>query len=226
MATLLVILFCMAARVRMADAGAGILGCIACAMEFCPWVITACTASCSFGTWIAPLCAGACISVGCGASCAAACALSPTCFDDETSFRTPEGVKRVGALKVGDLVSTMHGNTRVMENRYVPGEHAKVEMHFESDEALVVSDSHWMLAGDESGSLVPVPAHAIQVGMLVQEEDGALTRVKSVKRLVSPGKWALGTSSCTAYANGVLTGTMCGNTTSEFFLQAMAQIDG
>jgi len=149
--------------------------------------------------------------------------LSPTCFDERTTFGTPDGVKGVSALSVGSFVSTAGGYTQVMDNYYIPGDHAKVEMHLESDDVLVVTNSHWMLAGNDSNSLVPLPASAVEVGMAIQVEDGTFPEVKTIKRVVTPGKWALSTSSCTAYANKVLTGTVCGNTTSDFFLRALSQ---
>jgi len=196
------------------QAGVGIVACVACATEYCPAVIAACSITCAFGTWLAPVCLAGCILGACGLPCGTACALSATCFHNTTMISTPWGEAPIGDVRVGDLVLGDGGYTPVAEMHYIPGEHKFVTAEFQEPEAsLTVTEDHWMLV---SGS--PVQAVAVTKGMdMLRQVKTASSKVTGIARSSYPGKWAISTGSCTVYANGILTGTICGNASAPLW---------
>merc|ERR1712004_562241 len=80
-----------------------------------------------------------------------------------------------------------------------------------------MGENHWMLVGG-----VAVPAIEIAAGTVLSRQLGnADPAVSAVTRSMSPGRWALSTRSCKVYANGILTGTLCGNQSSELWTQPL-----
>jgi len=203
--------------VGSAHGGVGIAACVGCASTYCPWIITVCLAGSAVATIGAPAAAAACILVACGAPCAAVCTTVATCFHNDTMISIPSGEIHIAELKAGDSVGT-NGDDKVVENTYVPGEVSMVTMHMQTPMAsLTVTENHWMLVGGAA-----VPAIEIAAGTVLSRQLGnADPAVSAVTRSMSPGRWALSTRSCKVYANGILTGTLCGNQSSELWTQPL-----
>lgn len=109
--------------------------------------------------------------------------------------------------------------TPVLENVYVPGEYKKVSLQFGEPEAsLTVTHNHWMLVRVKDGHVVPVQASKLAVGLSVpRNASAASSKIVAVQEMVSSGKWAFSTGSCSVFANGIITGTLCGNTSSPLY---------
>ena len=225
--TLMLMAMALASQPQGAEAGAGVIGCIACATEWCPVALAGCTTTCSFGAWLAPLCIGACVAAGCGVPCGAACALSPTCFKDEIKFITPDGEKSASLIKMGDSVLDKDSTwTTVTENEYIPDPVEMTTLHFEDPMAdLTVTSSHWIYVDNGTNFL---PARDVKEGMIVPRLDkDANPRVAKVtKSFTGEGHWALATESCSAFANNIIATTMCMNKTAAVYKHAYTAVNG
>jgi len=137
---------------------------------------------------------------------------------------TPHGEKNIADVKQGDLVMTEgHEFTPVLENAFFPGEHKKVTIHFREPEAsITVTDNHWMLVSTKDGHMVPMAASKLAVGLKVlRDAPAASANIAAVQEISSFGKWGLTTGSCSVFANGIIAGTACGNTSSPIYTWTM-----
>jgi len=204
----------------VAQGGAGIGVCIACATTFCPGVIAACAPTMANPT--GPFAFAGCIVLGCGSSCGTACGVggilgaSAFCFDNSTMIDTPSGERHIADVRKGDLVLTDSGYTEVVENEHLSGETAMVTLQLERPKAsLTVTANHWMFVDGTA-----VQAADVAVGVkLPRRLDSADQLVSAVTHSVMPGRWALSTGACSVYANGILTGTLCSNRSSQLWSQ-------
>jgi len=204
----------------VAHGGVGIIACVSCATALCPAVIAACAPTAA--TPVAPLALAACIVMGCAGPCGVPCGLGGSlaaltaCFDNGTMIDTPSGKRPIADVRKGDLVLTDSGYTEVVENDYVSGETAMVTMQLERPKAsLTVTANHWMFVG---GTVVQ--AADVAVGAKLPRRLGTADQmVAAVTHSVLPGKWALSTGACSVYADGILTGTLCSNRSSQLWSQ-------
>jgi len=73
-------------------------------------------------------------------------------------------------------------------------------------------------AAKHSPQMVPVQASKLAVGQsLPRAASAANPKIQAIQEVVSLGKWGLSTGSCTVSANGIITGTLCGNTSSPLW---------
>jgi len=138
------------------------------------------------------------------------------CFDDSTMIDTPWGKRHIADVRKGDLVLTDSGYTEVVENEHLSGETAMVTLQLERPKAsLTVTTNHWMFVDGAVVQAADVAVGAKLPGRL----DTAGQVVAAVTHSVMPGRWALSTGACSVYANGILTGTLCSNRSSQLWSQ-------
>jgi len=201
--------------VSQAIGGAGLAPCIACMAELCPAVLAACTAMA-----FTPLVC-ACIGVGCGATCATACAfIAAGCFEETTVVVTPGGNKRIADVVEGDLVLGL-GNkfTKVTHVQEYVGDFDMVTMTFADPVAsLTATGSHWHFAKAPDGGLTPMQGANVTVGTeMVRNSPIGDSRIVSLAASKAPKKISITTESCSVYANGILTGSTCANATEKLY---------
>lgn len=199
-------LFCMGCLVGAAvsvSGPAGAVACTACITQYCPAIMPACV-------WVPPPGPGAfaCMAAFCGIPCGAACA-AIACFDNSTQFSTPSGYLPVWSLKKGDMVLTEVGFTPVTDVGYIEQNVDMVTLTVASGASLTTTDAHehFIL---ELGRTVQKRSAELKVGMVMAEAQNKTNNtIVAITKSVKPGKWTIATQSCTAYANGVLTGASC-----------------
>ena len=108
------------------------------------------------------------------------------------------------------------GDAAGAELEHVSGETAMVTLQLERPKAsLTVTANHWMFVDGTA-----VQATDVAVGVkLPRRLDSADQVVSAVTHSVMPGRWALSTGACSVYANGILTGTLCSNRSSQLWSQ-------
>lgn len=136
-----------------------------------------------------------------------------TCFSGDTEFNTTTGVKLISDMKVGDQVLTRAGSnpvyTDVVKLQYL--REATPMVTFNSDSrslSLTTTHSHLHFV-EVNGTIVPHHAASVEVGMKMRRADGKDFKIASKTMSIQPGRWVLMTETCSAYANGVLTTTVC-----------------
>lgn len=182
---------------------AGGVACTACITTYCPWLMPICVVVPPPGPG-----AFACMAAFCGIPCGVACA-SIACFDNSTQFSTPSGYLPVWSMKKGDVVLTDVGFTPVTDVGYIEQNVDMVTLTFASGASLTTTDAHehFIL---ELGRTVHKRSAELKVGMVMAEAQNKTNNtIVAITKSVKPGKWTIATKSCSAYANGVLTGASC-----------------
>lgn len=114
----------------------------------------------------------------------------------------------------------------VTENVFVEGPVDMVRLEFAEIEAhLTATSNHWHYVLGESGSLVPLQARDIAVGMTMVHQSKTNLTVAAVSTLRAPGRWSLSTESCSVFANGLLSGTICASPGAPLFVHQMAKLN-
>lgn len=208
---------------RPVTAGAGILACVACFTEFCGAI----SAMCASTIAASPLAVATCITLFCS-PCGPACAVVGfTCFDEDTMITTHDGQKHIAEVKKKDLVLGIDNRySAVTENVFVEGPVEMVRLQFVEHEAhLTATSSHWHYVLGDSGSLVPIQASEITVGMTMLHHSKTNLTVAAVSTLHTSGRWSLSTESCSALANGFLSGTICTSPGASLFVHQLAKLN-
>jgi hypothetical protein len=158
-----------------------------------------------------------CMGINCSPCSLLCTATAATCFHNNTEVTTDSGPKRIEDIQEGELVQGEHGFEPLGWKEYMPAELNRIDMvtaHFRNpDSALTVTQNHWMIV---QGS--PIAASNVAAGM-VMARDASFSdqRVVAVTHSQASGRWALSTGSCTIYANGILTGSLCTNQSSNIW---------
>jgi len=188
---------------------AGAATCVACIQFWCGPVLPLCVPVPPPGPG-----ALACMAAACGIPCGAACT-GGFCFDDSTQFLTPKGNANVSTLRKGDLVLTKSGTngtdifTEVTDIGYIEKDVEMLTLTFASSHSLSTSGNHLHPIA-EGGLVIQKQTYELKVGMVMAgTRNGDNGTIVSIVQSVRPGKWSVATGPCSAYANGVLTGTSC-----------------
>lgn len=208
---------------RPVTAGAGLIVCVACFSEFCP----ALSALCAVTGVANPLLAAACIALTC-APCGLVCAPAAiSCFDESTMIETRDGHMPIAEVKKNDLVLGVDDRySLVTENLFVEGPVEMVRFEFAAPEThLATTANHWHYTLSDDGSLVPIQASEISVGMIMFLHSKTNATVSAVSTFQTSGRWSLSTESCSVFANGVLSGAICANPRAPLFVYQLAKLN-
>merc|ERR1712038_1261029 len=111
---------------------------------------------------------------------------------------------------MGYVLGTGNNFTLVKAVEYVPGEFDMVTFNFDDGVTSLTTTADHVHFVVSDGSWTSVEAGSVTPGSWMQRLSAvASSKVASVARHTSIGKYYISTSSCTAFANDVLTSTTC-----------------
>merc|ERR1712066_502215 len=120
------------------------------------------------------------------------------------------------------LTAVLHSLTSIDDfGKGLGQSHSLTTATFNFDRVHNVTHNHPMLIHGEDGDMVPIKASDVTTSMAMSRAGmgtaSTTSSIESLTRSVANRKWIISTANCMIFADGILTGTFCGNRSPPVF---------